>query len=225
MWDLTVVGLTTMTTVDGVRVHLSQFYVAGIMALSIITAAYAGLVVSVATARETGVLKRRRATPVAPAILIAGQALSTLVTTAIMTALLLVVGRLAYGVTMSPGALVAIALAVIVGTLSFACIGYAVAGLIRSVDAAQPIVQATMMPLYFISGIWIPSTNLGPTLRSIASLFPVEHLAAALHLASVHSSLGAALSLKDLLLLAIWGVAAAAIAARLFSWLPSPATA
>lgn len=212
------------TVVDGVDVKLSHFYVPGILAMSIITSAYATLVVSVATARETGVLKRRRATPVSPAILIGGQALATLATNAIMTAVLLLIGRFAYGFSAAPGALVAIACTVIVGTLSFACIAYAVASLIGSVDAAQPIVQATVMPLYFISGIWIPNANLSHTLQSIASVFPVEHLAAALHLASVHSSLGAAIAPKDLLVLAVWGLAAAAIAARRFSWLPSVAT-
>ena len=83
------------TVVDGVHVKLSHFYVPGILAMSIITSAYATLVVSVATARETGVLKRRRATPVSPAILIGGQALATLATTAIMTAVLLLIGRFA----------------------------------------------------------------------------------------------------------------------------------
>ena len=213
------------TVVDGVRVHLSQFYVPGILAMSIITAAYVTLVVSVATARENGVLKRRRATPASPAILIGGQAVATLATTAAMTVVLLVIGRLAYHVSMAPGALLAIACTVVVGTLSFACIGYAVAGLIGSVDAAQPIVQATMMPLYFISGVWIPTATLSHTLQTVASIFPVEHLASAMHLASVHSNLGAALAPKDLLVLAIWGLAAAAFAARRFSWLPSAGTA
>jgi ABC-2 type transport system permease protein len=211
------------TEVDGVRVALSRFYVPGILAMSIITAAYASLVVSVATARETGVLKRRRSTPVSPAILISAQALATLVTTALMATLLLIMGRFAYSVSMSPAALLATACTVVVGTLAFACIGYAVAGLIGSLDAAQPIVQASLMPLYFISGIWIPNANLSPMLRSIASVFPVAHLASALHLASVHSGLGAALAPKDLLVLAIWGLGAAAIAARRFSWLPSAA--
>ncbi|HZO77474.1 MAG TPA: ABC transporter permease [Solirubrobacteraceae bacterium] len=213
------------TVVDGVHVKLSHFYIPGILAMSIITSAYATLVVSIASARETGILKRRRATPVSATILIGGQALATLVTTAAMTAVLLLIGRFAYGFSVAPGALVAIACTVIVGTLSFACISYAVAGLIGSVDAAQPIVQATVMPLYFISGIWIPNENLSHTLQSIASVFPVEHLASALHLASVHSSFSAAFAPKDLLVLAIWGLAAAAIAARRFSWLPSVATA
>jgi hypothetical protein len=53
----------------------------------------------------------------------------------------------------------------------------------------------------------------------------VEHLANGLHAASIHSSFGAAISVTDLLVLAAWGVGAAALAAWRFSWLPSAATA
>ena len=212
------------TVVSGVRIHLSRYFVPGIMTLSIITAAYAGLVITIATAREAGVLKRRRATPVPPAILIGGQAVSTLITATIMSVLLLVIARVGYGVGFSLGALGAIACTVLVGTFTFACIGYAVAGMIGSPDAAQPIVQATMMPLYFISGVWIPSASLPHGLRQIAEIFPVEHLAAALHLASVRGSFTAAFAPKDLLVLAVWGIAAAIFAARRFSWLPAAAT-
>jgi hypothetical protein len=53
----------------------------------------------------------------------------------------------------------------------------------------------------------------------------VEHLAAALHVASVQGSLAAALAPKDLLVLGAWAVGAAVFAARRFTWLPSPATA
>ena len=212
------------TTIDGVRVSLSRYFVGGILALSIITAAYASLVITVATAREEGLLKRRRATPAPPAVLLGGQALATLVIALGMAAVLLLVARLAYGVSMPVGALAAAAIAVVVGTLSFACIGYAVAGLVGSPDSAQPIVQATLLPLYFISGVWIPLASLGHTLRSIASLFPVEHLANSLHLASVMGSFGTALHPADLLVLAAWGAGAAVLAVRRFSWLPSPAT-
>jgi ABC-2 type transport system permease protein len=208
------------TAIDGVTVHLSRFYVGGIMAMSIISSTYAGLVVSITAARESGALKRRRATPVPPQILIGGQAVSTLVTAAIMSALLLVIARVGYGVGFSIGALAAMAIAVVLGTVTFACLGYAVAGMIGSPDAAQPVVQATMMPLYFISGIWIATASLSPALRQIADLFPIEHLAAALHLASVRGSFATALAPRDLLVLALWAIAAAVFAARRFSWLP-----
>jgi ABC-2 type transport system permease protein len=213
------------TIIDGTRVKLSHFYVPGILAMSIVVASYANLVISIATLRESGVLKRRRATPVPSTLLIAGQALSTLVIVAIMATILLVIGKVAYGVGMAPAAIAAIACTTVLATLTFACIGYAVSGMIGSPDAAQPIVQATTMPLWFLSGVFIPAANLSSTLRSVGSLFPVEHLAAGLQLASVHTSFSSAISVNDLLALAAWGLAAGAFAAWRFSWLPSTAHA
>jgi ABC-2 type transport system permease protein len=213
------------TTIDGAHVKLSRFYVPGILAMSVVVAAYANLVISIAALRESGVLKRRRATPAPPVLLIAGQALSTVVIVAIMATIMLIIGKLVYGVGMAPAALAAIACTTLVGTLAFACIGYAVAGMIGSPDAAQPIVQATTMPLWLLSGVLIPVANISGTLRSVGELFPVEHLAAGLQLASVHTSFSSAISLSDLLVLAAWGLAAAAFAAWRFSWLPSTATA
>ena len=220
-----VFGGSGHTTVDGTRVKLSQFFVGGIMAMSIITIAYAGLVVTISSAREAGVLKRRRATPVPPAILIGGQALSTLATAAIASTVLLVVARVGYGVGFSIGALAALGITLIFGTVMFSCLGYAIAGMIGSPDAAQPVVQITMLPLYFISGVFVPSASLSPTLRHIAEVFPVEHLAAAMHLASVRGSFTAAFAPKDLLVLAVWAIAAGVFAARRFSWLPVTANA
>jgi ABC-2 type transport system permease protein len=213
------------TTIDGARVKLSHFYVPGILAMSIVVAAYANLVVSISALRESGVLKRRRATPVPPALLIAGQALSTLVIVGVMATILLAIGKVAYGVGMAPGALAALTCTTVLATLTFACIGYAVSGMIGSPDAAQPIVQATTMPLWFLSGVFIPTASLSSSLRSVGSLFPVEHLAAGLQLASVHTSFTSAISLSDLLVLAAWGLVAAAFAAWRFSWLPSRAAA
>jgi ABC-2 type transport system permease protein len=213
------------TTIDGAHVKLSRFYVPGILAMSTVVASYANLVISIATLRESGVLKRRRATPVAPALLIVGQAIATVIVVAIMATLLLVIGKVAYGVGMAPAAIAAIACTTIVATLAFACIGYAVSGLIGSPDAAQPIVQATTLPLWFISGVFIPTANLSGTLRTVGSLFPVEHLSSSLQLASVHTSFASAISVDDLLVLLAWGVAAAAFAAWRFSWLPSTQTA
>ncbi len=132
-------------------------------------------------------------------ILVGGTALATLVTTLGTTTGLLVLSRVAYDVGFSAGSIGAIAVAVTVGTLAFACIGYAVAGMIGNPDAAQPVVQATMMPLYFISGIWIPTDQLPHGLRTIAAIFPIEHLAAATHLASVRGSFSSALAPTDLL--------------------------
>jgi ABC-2 type transport system permease protein len=213
------------TTLDGVTVKLSRFYVPGILAMSIVVASYANIVVSIATLRETGVLKRRRATPVPAWILVAGQALATVATVAVMSTALLLIAKFAYGIGYAPGALAAIACTAMLGAIALACVGYAVSGLIGSPDAAQPVVQATMLPLWFISGVFIPNANLSSGLRHLGDLFPVAHLANVFHLASVHSSFSASISAGDVLALAAWALAAVAFAAWRFSWLPSTASA
>jgi ABC-2 type transport system permease protein len=213
------------TTVDGAHVKLSRYYVFGILAMAIVLASYANLVVAIATLRETGVLKRRRATPVAPAILIGAQAISAVVTVAIMTTIMLVIAKLLYGIGLAPGAIAATACTASLGGLAFAAIGYAVSGLIGSPEAAQPIVQLTTMPLWFLSGVLISTQNLSGALRQIGEIFPVEHLAAGLHRASIHTTFASSISVTDLVVLVAWGAAAAALAGWRFSWLPSAAAA
>ncbi|HEX3615447.1 MAG TPA: ABC transporter permease [Solirubrobacteraceae bacterium] len=208
------------TIVDNVRVPLKVFYIPGILAMSIVVNAYASLVILVSGLREQGVLKRRRATPVPAVVLIGGQALSTVVTTAVTAAILLVIAKLAYGVGLAGPAILAIACTALIGTFAFACIGYAVSGMIGSQDAAQPTVQMTMLPLWFISGVFIPVASLSRGLKDVADVFPVQHLANSLHLASVHSTFAASISGTDILVLAVWAAAAAGFAAWRFSWLP-----
>ncbi len=213
------------TRIDGQRVTLDVFYVPGILAMSIVVNAYAGLVISISALRETGVLKRRRAAPVPAAVLIGGQAVATVATTALTATILLLVAKLLYGVGLSAPAIAAVACTALIGTLAFACIGYAVSGMIGSPDAAQPVVQMTMLPLWFISGVFIPVASLSRGLKDVADVFPVQHLANSLHLASVHSTFAGSVSGTDLIVLAAWGLGAAAFAAWRFSWLPSGASA
>jgi ABC-2 type transporter len=77
-------------------------------------------------------------------------------------------------------ALPGVAVTAIVGAVTFCCLGYALSTAIRSADSAQPMVQAIMLPLYFISGVFIPNVSLPRWLRDAARVFRVEHLAAGL---------------------------------------------
>ena len=80
--------------VPGGKISVSVFYVPGIMTLGIIAASFMNLVISVTAQRETGVLKRRRATRVPASAIIAGRSLTATVTALFIAALLLVIGRL-----------------------------------------------------------------------------------------------------------------------------------
>jgi ABC-2 type transport system permease protein len=206
--------------VAGGTINASVSYVPGIMTLGIIAAAFVNLVISVTAQRETGALKRRRATPVPAAAIIAGRALTSVVVALGTTALLLAIGWLSYRATVPGRTAPALAVTVIVGALAFCCLGFALASVIRNSDAAQPATQATMLPLYFISGVFIAVSSLPRWLVDVAGVFPVRHLAAALLTAYNPHTAGAGFAGTDLLVVALWGAGGLAIALWRFSWVP-----
>jgi ABC-2 type transport system permease protein len=65
------------TPVAGGPISTSVYYVPGIIAFGVIAACFGNLVASVTAQRERGVLKRRRATPVPAAAVIAGWGLQS----------------------------------------------------------------------------------------------------------------------------------------------------
>jgi ABC-2 type transport system permease protein len=206
--------------VSGGRIDTSVSYVPGIMALGIIAAAFVNLVISVTTQRETGVLKRRRATPVPAVAVIAGRALTAVSVALSITAVLLGIGWAFYGAHVPARTAPALVVTVVVGTLAFCCLGYALASLIHNEDAAQPITQAVLLPLYFISGVFVTVTQLPHWLVDVADVFPVRHLAAALLVAYNPHTSGSGFAAADLLVVAAWGVGGLLVALRRFSWLP-----
>jgi ABC-2 type transport system permease protein len=215
-----VFGGTNTVKVSGGRIDTSVYYVPGIIALGIIAAAFVNLVISVTAQREAGVLKRRRATPVPAAALIAGRALTAVVVALGITAVLLGVGWVFYGAHVPARTAPALAVTVVIGAVGFCCLGYALASVIRNEDAAQPITQAIMLPLYFISGVFVAVTSLPHWLVDVANVFPVRHLAAALLVAYNPHTSGSGFAFTDLLVVVAWGVAGLVVAIRRFSWLP-----
>ena len=175
---------------------------------------------SVTAQRETGVLKRRRATPVPATALIAGRALTAVVVALGITAILLGIGWGFFGANIPARTAPALAVTVVIGALAFCCLGYALASVIRNEDAAQPITQAIMLPLYFISGVFVPVATLPHWLVDVANVFPVRHLAAALLVAYNPHTTGSGFAFTDLLIVVAWGIAGLAFALRRFSWLP-----
>jgi ABC-2 type transport system permease protein len=203
----------------------STYYIPGIAALGIIAASFVNLVISVTAQRESGVLKRRRATPVPSWILIAGRALAAIVVALSVMTVLLLIGRFAYGVQLPTHTLPAVGLTAVIGAISFCCLGYALTTAIKDEDAAQPMVQAIMLPLYFISGVFIPNVNLPSWLRDVAEVFPVQHLADGLHHAFNPATHGAGFVWSDLGVLLLWAAVGLALALWRFTWTSAAAAA
>jgi len=208
------------TPVAGGRISTSVYYVPGVIALGVIAACFGNLVASVTAQRERGVLKRRRATPVPAVAVVAGRVLTAVVIAVVMAAVLLGIGWAAYGAHVPGRTAPALAVTVVIGAACFCCLGYALTSLIRNEDAAQPVTQALLLPLYFISGVFVAVSILPHWLADIGEIFPVRHLANALLTAYNPHTTGLGFAGRDLLIVAAWGAAGLLIALRKFTWLP-----
>ena len=92
--------------------------------------------------------------------------------------------------------------------------------MIHDQDAAQPVTQGIMLPLYFISGVFVAVSTLPRWIVDVAAIFPVRHLAAALLTAYNPHTHGSGLAPIDLLIVAAWGAAGLVVALRRFTWSP-----
>ena len=206
--------------VPGGRIDEPVYYVPGIIAYGVIAATFSNLVISVVRYRETGIYKRRRATPLPASAVIAARALVAALSVLAITAVLLVIGWAAFAAHIPGRTGPAFLLDIIVGAIVFSCLGFAVASLISNIDAAQPVTLAIVLPLCFLSGVFIPILELPHWLIDVGRIFPVRALADALLTAYNPHTTGSGLRWGDLAVLAAWGAAGLIIAMRRFSWLP-----
>lgn len=206
--------------VDGHAVKGSTYYVAALTVFAIVDVAFMAMVISMVERRESGVLRRRRATPQPAWTVVAGTAITTIFAATVSAALLLVVGRLAYGATVSLAAVPALLVAVVAGVVVFCCLGFAVAGLIKAIDSAQPVATAAVLPLTFISGVFVPWPIIPHWLQQVSAFFPVRPLAVAILDPYIHHGGPGTWSASSYVVLAAWGVAGVVVAVRRFGWAP-----
>jgi ABC-2 type transport system permease protein len=202
--------------VPGGQVDPKQYYVPGLATLGIVSASLVNLVITVTNQRDSGVLKRRRATPVPAWVLIVGRALSCVAIALATVAILVAVGIVLYGVDLPAGRIPALVLVVAVGSLAFCCLGFALAAVIRSADSAVPVVQAIVLPLYFISGVFVPADQIPGWLLGVADAFPIRHLAVAM--VDLFAPDGS-LQLGHLAIVVAWGAAGLLFAIKRFRWI------
>ncbi len=197
---------------------VSALYVPSIAAFSVITACYTNIAVSVSFARDGGILKRIHGTPLPGWAYVLARVIHAVVIAAILVAIVAVFGRLFYDVDLPTGtSLVRFVVTLIVGAATFAALGLALTAVIPNADAAPAIVNASILPLLFLSGVFIPVQNDTPAwVDTVGNIFPIRHFVDAMYAAF----LGTPFEWSDVLFVAAWGVAGLLLASRFFSWEP-----
>ncbi len=204
----------------GGTANVSTFYVPAIAALSVISAAYTNLAMMVAVARDQGLLKRTRGTPLPAWSFLFGKIAHATLVALLLVAIVAAAGVIFYDVDLPSNTMPAFLLTLAVGAATFSSLGLAITAVVPNSDAAPAIANGTIMPLLFISDVFIRTEDAPSWLNTIADIFPIKHFSEALQTAFNPFETGAGFEFGDLAVMAAWGFAGLLVAVRFFSWEP-----
>ena len=135
---------------------------------------FAGLGITLVVRRESGILKRIRATPLPALSYLLGVLASTFVVFLIEAVLIIGIGRLLFSVAV-PDRLFSLAAVLLLGALTFAAMGLGITGLVRSSEGSSAVINAVYLPMAIISGTFFTPKSYPGFLRVIADILPLTH--------------------------------------------------
>ena len=212
--------------VNGETIHslggidATTYFVPAVITLAVVSATMVNLAMSLTILREGGILKRLRGTPLPSWVFIAGRIGNAIVTALLMFVLVTALGRILFGVPVPWSRLGALVVTLAVGSASFCALGVALTTIIPSRESAPAITNMIVFPLYFLSGVFIPESEIPSGVLHVADAFPVRHLFDALLTGFNPATGGAGFELGNLAVVAAWGLAGLTIAVSRFRWEP-----
>jgi ABC-2 type transport system permease protein len=207
--------------IDGSGITTAQYFTPGLAVFAAVSATYTNLGIGTAIARDNGILKRIRGTPIPPWAYIAGRVASAVYLAFLAMALMMAVGVVFYGVQIIARTLPAALLTFVVGVSCFAALGMLVAALSPNGDAAPAITNATLLPVAFISNIFFPIEDPPRWMEIAGNFFPLKAFAESFRDAFDPTLTGSQFHWPQIGYMLLWGVVAGILAIRFFRWEPS----
>ena len=206
------------STITKEHLRAAPFLEAGMIGYGVASTAFAGLAITMVIRRESGVLKRIRATPLPPATYLLAVLLSTFIVFLVETALIITIGRTLFSVAV-PDRPFSLLVALVIGSVAFAAMGLGLTSVVRSAEGSSAVVNFVYLPMAIISGTFFTPKEYPGFLRAIADVLPLTYFTKLTrnvmvrheHIWSQGSSLAAVL---------LWGAIGLVAAIRGFRWQP-----
>jgi ABC-2 type transport system permease protein len=182
-----------------------------LMALSAISS----LVTIISIYREGGILKRLRATPLSPTVILSAHVLVKLLFTLITLAIMVLLGR-RYLPPGTPVPLFSYAVALTFTTWAILSVGFLIASIVPTARFAQPLAAVILYPMVALSGLFFPIDVLPQTLRLLARAMPLAYAVSLLD--GIWRGEGWSAHLGDVAALTLFFIVFTAISTRMFRW-------
>jgi ABC-type multidrug transport system permease subunit len=193
-----------------------DFLLPGILGLNLMGTGIWGVGFSIVNARLKKTLKLMVATPMRKSDFLFAQMLSRFVFLVLEVGVILLFGVWAFQVPIR-GPIWLLALATVVGAVSFAGVGLLVVARARTLEAASGLMNLVMVPMWLLSGVFFSSERFPATAQPFIQALPLTALNDALRAVMLEGSRLAAVS-GELAVMAAWGAVSFLLALRFFRW-------
>jgi ABC-2 type transport system permease protein len=205
-------------TVPGGKVDFAQYYTPSIGVYALAVSCYVAPIFGLASARELGILKRVRGTPLSPWIYVAAWLAATILVGLAAMTLMVIVSVPTFGFHIYPRLLPAAVVTAVLGATALCAIGFAVATFVRRADTAPAIANLTLFPILFLSGVFFSLDGAPGWVVAVAKTFPLYHLVRAFTACFSPYTTGSGFAPRDLAAIAAWGAVGLVVAVRRFRW-------
>lgn len=151
----------------------ADYYLPGYIAAFVMTNGIIGVTSNVSEFKRNGTLKRLAATPLKKRDWILSNILQQAVLAFILTAVMILLGVVIFGVQVYPGPLAMVL--ILLGSLAFSSVGMVMGGIIKDVEAASGAGNAIAFPMMFLSGAFWPIENMPDYLQTVAKVLPLYY--------------------------------------------------
>jgi ABC-2 type transport system permease protein len=205
-------------TVAGGKVDFAQYFTPSIGIYALAVSCFTTPIFGLANARDLGILKRIRGTPVSPWIYLSSWLAAGIVTGLAAMTVMVVVSVPAFHLHIYPRLLPAAIVTAVLGAATLGALGLVVSTFVRRAETAPTIANLTLFPVLFLSGVFFPLQGAPGWTETLAHLLPLSHLVEAFTACFSPHTAGSGFAAKNLAVMAAWGIGALAFAARRFTW-------
>jgi ABC-2 type transport system permease protein len=202
------------------EVSVAQFFAPSLAAFAAASATYTNIGVRVSMARDDGILKRVRGTPLPSRLYMAGVVGSAIWIAFVAVVIMILAGVAFYDLQIYAGTIAAATVAFIFGVTCFAALGLALAALSPTGDSAPAIANATLLPMAFISNVFLDTTDAPQWIKTLGDILPLKHFVVPLQDAFSPFTTDSAWRFGNLAMLVLWTIIGAVVAFRYFKWEP-----
>jgi ABC-2 type transport system permease protein len=196
--------------------HDLNLLVPSIAGMSVMSTTFTALAYNVVFLRERGVLKRIRGTPLPTFSYFTGVAANAITNTALQIFIVVLAGRLVFGIGW-PRDWLELIVFVVAGVVCMASLGVAFAHAIPNFESTAAYVNAVFLPVVAVSFFSFDSKSAPGFVNAIAGALPLKPLIEGLSAAIVTGS-GIGSHLDALAVIGLWGAFGIYLAVRGFSW-------